>query len=63
MLVRILTDGGYSFGEEFIGQVLPAEFTLNGTGVVVTFPRELGDTPDDQWLYSVIWGEVEVVEE
>lgn len=65
MKVKMLKANAYTFSAEFVGQVLPAK--REGYGVRVTFPREVTDTDDnitkDHWYYSVICGNVEIVEE
>ena len=63
MRVKLLNTGGYDFGAEFVGQELPAK--REGSGVRVTFPREVTDssTTKDNWYYSLTLNEVEIIEE
>jgi hypothetical protein len=63
--VKLLTDGMYSFGADYIGQVLPAvgNNNNNNAGYDVKFPVALGndDTPKTTWYYAP--REVQVIDE
>lgn len=61
MKIKILTDGGFSFGEALIGQVFEAT-SYGSTAYIILLPSNItGDDPDIEWCYTA--REVEEVEE
>lgn len=61
MKVKLITDGLYAFGAEYIGQVLPA--IPNGAGgYTVTFPIPVGTLGNEKVTWFYMSHEVEVVD-
>jgi len=55
MKVKLLTDGGYPFGEKYIGTVVEADTTGYHKGATITLPnREMGSSrrQHTEWYYS-----------
>lgn len=62
MKVKLLTDGCYSFGEKYIGQIFDATYTATPSGgyYELPIPSEVGDDGDCNWVYNS--SEVEVID-